>query len=59
MQFLLIVEAIAASINSNNVSEMVQLVENLIALGEQIEVSIKNSLEAQPAAPVAPAQPSN
>lgn len=50
MQFLAMLEAIASSVNASNISEVIQLVESLIALGEQVESSIKASLEAQAAA---------
>lgn len=43
MEFLNIVNAIASHINPQNIENMIALVEKLIALGEQMEGSIKDA----------------
>ena len=37
MQFLALIEAIAGAVNPSNVSDMIALVEKIIALGESIK----------------------
>lgn len=37
MQFLALIEALAAAINPNNINDVVNLVEKLVTLGEAIK----------------------
>lgn len=43
MQFLALIEAVAGMVSGGNVAEAVNLVEKLVALGEQIKASIDAS----------------
>jgi hypothetical protein len=43
MQFLALLEAIAGVVNPANISDVVALVEKLVALGEQASSAVKQS----------------
>lgn len=43
MQFLNIVNAIAANVNAQNIENMIALVEKLIVLGQQMETAVQQA----------------
>jgi hypothetical protein len=56
MSFISLLGAIASNINASNISEFVQLTENLVGIGEslvsEIESVVKPAVAAQPASKV-------